>query len=283
MNFKKITALLCAASLISCVFAGCSGSSTASSAAGSATTASVAAADSKPLSGKHYKLAVNATFAPFEVSTVDTSGNTVIQGFDVDLVEAMSKDLGFTYEFNDMEFKGLIGALQSGRADFVISGLSPTEERKKTVDFTDNYFTVKTALIEKKGGTLKTMVDIKGKKVSAVFGTDYEREAKAAGAVVTALDSSPLVMQELLNGRVDASLMDASQAALKAKENPSLEYHVIPAAEINNGVADVFAIACPKGSPLVATLNAELKKLNENGTVKTITEKWMGKEFLSDK
>ena len=89
--------------------------------------AGCASAADKPLAGKHFKLAMNATFAPFESVSIKSDGKSEIVGFDVDLLNAMAADLGFTYEIKDMEFKGLIGELHSGRADFVISGLSPTE------------------------------------------------------------------------------------------------------------------------------------------------------------
>ena len=244
--------------------------------------AGCASAADKPLAGKHFKLAMNATFAPFESVSIKSDGKSEIVGFDVDLLNAMAADLGFTYEIKDMEFKGLIGELHSGRADFVISGLSPTEERKKTVDFSIDYFFVKTAIIEKKGAGLKTVADLKGKKVAAVFGTEYNNLAKASGAEVTALDSSPLVMQELMNGRVQAAIMDASQAALKCKENPTLEFFVIPKKDLLSGVSGSFAMAFQKGSPLVPVFDREIEKLRADGTMKKLMVKWIGEEFLGD-
>ena len=271
-KFIKAIALIGATAVCTAAFAGCSRVSTASTAASDNS--------SKPLSGKSYKIALNATFAPFESLSVDSKGNTEYVGFDIDLLKAMAKDLGFSYTIDNMDFNGLVGALQSSRDDFVISGISPTAERKKTVDFTDSYFTCKTAVIEKKGGKITDVAGLKGKKIAASFGTDYETFAKSAGAVVSSMDSSTLVMQELLSGRVEGAILDASQAAVQVKQNSGLEYHVLSSAELNGGVSDTFAIACPKGSPLVTTFNTELKKLQDNGTVSKLITKWMGSEYL---
>ena len=268
----KAVALLCATAVCAAAFVGCSRAPSSSSAS--------SGDSAKPLSGKNYKIALNATFAPFESMSVNSQGQTEYVGFDVDLLKAMAKDLGFRYTIDNMDFNGLVGALQSGRDDFVISGISPTEERKKTVDFTDSYFTCKTAIIEKKGGKITDAAGLKGKKIAASFGTDYESFAKTAGAVVSSMDSSTLVMQELLSGRVDGAILDASQAAVQIKQNSGLEYHVLSSADLNSSVSDTFAIACPKGSSLVATFNTELKMLQDNGTIKKLITKWMGSEYL---
>ncbi len=274
---KKLSLLMVAFLTFAVILAGCGSDNKK---AGS--TASSSETSNKALSGKHYKLALNATFAPFESTEVDKNGDTKYVGFDMDLIKKMSKDLGFTYEVKDMEFKGLIGELQSGRADFVISGLSPTEERKKTVDFSDSYFNVKTAILYNKKNDYKTVSSLKGVKVATVFGTEYDNLAKSIGADTTSLDSSPVCMQELNNGRVEAVIMDASQAAVKCKENKDLAYSVVPAEDMNEGVSSTFAIAFPKDSKLVSIFNKEIKKLQDNGTIDKLTVKWMGKEFLKN-
>ena len=100
-----------------------------------------AAFAAKPFEGKKFHLAINATFAPFELAKVDpATGNSVITGFDIDVLDHIAGKLGVAYEREDMSFSGLIGALQSGRADFVISGLSNTPARREVVDFSNPYF-----------------------------------------------------------------------------------------------------------------------------------------------
>lgn len=283
-KIMKMFALFCSISICVLVFAGCGSSASVSSSDSSSDSSSASSSNTsaKVLSGKKYKIALNATFAPFESVSVDSSGKTGYVGFDIDVINAMAKDLGFTYTVDNMDFNGLVGALQSGRDDFVISGISPTEERKKSVDFTEPYFTCKTAIIERKGGKLVSTSDLKGKKIAASFGTEYETLAKESGAVVSSMNSSTLVMQELLNDRVDGAILDASQASVEVKQYSNLEYHVIPSKQLGDSVSNEFAIACPKDSPLVGTFNKELKKLNNDGTIKKLIIKWMGKAYLNE-
>jgi His/Glu/Gln/Arg/opine family amino acid ABC transporter permease subunit len=234
------------------------------------------AAKEKPLAGKHLNMAVNATFPPFESVVLDeASGQSSIVGLDIDIANALADRLGFTFEITDMEFNGLVGALQSGRADFVLSGISPTEERKESVDFTEDYFYPKTSIMCKKGENISSLADLPGKTVSASFGTTYEALAKGIeGVSVTSLNSTPLVIQELVNGRVDAAIIDASQAVEFLKVQPSLEFHVLSEEEVPSD--DSYAIACPKGSELVAYFNTALKEMKDDGELAAIEEKWMG-------
>src|SRR6056297_2127632 len=103
----------------------------------------------RPLEGEKLVLAINATFPPFEsVEVVD--GETKFIGMDVDLVEKLSEKLGFSYEITDMAFAGLVGAIQSGRADFVCSGISPTAERLKNIDFSISYYYPGIAAVSRK-------------------------------------------------------------------------------------------------------------------------------------
>lgn len=237
--------------------------------------------EAKPLAGKHYVLAINATFPPFESLELGSDGKEVVVGFDVDIATALAEKLGFTYEVSNMEFNGLIGALQSGRADFVLSGISPTEERKKSVDFTDGYFYPKTAVMCLKGRNLNSLESLKGKKISTTFGTNYENIAKGVeGATLVSMNSSPLVIQELVNDRVDAAIVDASQAVEFLKKQPSLEFHVLSEEEVPP--TDSFAIAAPKNSELIGLFNKALSEMKNEGIIDELTVKWMGKEFVKN-
>lgn len=233
----------------------------------------------KPLAGEHLNLAVNATFPPFEsVVLNEETGESEIVGLDIDIANALADRLGFTFEVTDMEFNGLVGALQSGRADFVLSGISPTEERKESVDFTEDYFYPKTSIMCKKGENIASLDELKGKTVSASFGTTYEALAKTVeGTTVTSLNSTPLVIQELVNERVDAAIIDASQAAEFLKAQPTLEYHVLSEKEVPPD--DSYAIACPKGSDLVGYFNTALAEMKESGEMDELVAKWMGDGF----
>jgi len=235
----------------------------------------------KPLEGKHYKLAINATFAPFEFAQVNDKGESVITGFDIDVLDAIAAALGFTYEIKDMNFSGLIGELHSGRADFVISGLSDTEERRQSVDFSVPYYFCKTAIVSPAAAPVKSMAEMKGKKIATAFGTEYAKVVEAAGAVPMLLDNSTMVTQELLNGRAAGAVMDASQAKTKCGQNEGYVYCVIPSEDLEKAhyLSGAYSIAFQKGSELIPLFNAQIEKMFADGRMNELVVKWMGEEF----
>lgn len=93
-------------------------------------------------------MATSADYPPFEY--VETKKSDEIIGFDVDLAKAIAKKLGLKVQVKDMDFGGLVQSLKSGQADFVLSGMTPTEKRKKNVDFSDIYYTAHHMIVSKK-------------------------------------------------------------------------------------------------------------------------------------
>lgn len=261
MKKKAFAGVLLTAVLSVAMLAGCGSSQEASP-----------QADGKK-SDKELVVVTNATFPPFE--SVDTSsGEKKYVGLDIDIANQIASNLGVTMTINDIAFSGLIGSLMDGRADVVVSAMSPTEERKKNVDFSDSYFSPRNAILAPKGSNFSALDQLGGKKIAVVFGTTYEKDAKAIqGANVVSLDNSTAVIQELNNKRVDAAFIDGSQAAVFLKKYPELEMHLLPATD------DTFAFAFPKGSKWVEPFNKELKKMKENGELDKLIEKWLGKEF----
>lgn len=277
-KYKKSIILLLALVMISSILAGCSGKETAEEKPEAVEESPVAEETStKPLEGEHLVYALNATFPPFEsVEVVD--GETKFVGMDLELVEKLSEKLGFTYEITDMAFAGLVGALQSDRADFVCSGISPTEERLKNVDFSVSYYYPGIAVVSKKDNPYENIEELKGKDILVGFGTTYESWANSniEDANVKSMDGTPAVVQELINSRGDAAILDANQAAEFAKENESLEFHVL---EYDESRENSFAIGFPKGSELTEIFNKELEAMLENGEIDELVIKWCGEEF----
>ena len=243
-----------------------------------------AAFAAKPLEGKKLKMAISPTFPPFEFEQLDDKGNANIVGYDIDIVNEIASRLGFTYDIVHTNFKGLLGELSGARVDFVVSGMSPTEERKKSVDFSIPYYYCQTSIIQHKGTNIKSIVDMKDKKIAAVFGTQYCDFAEAVGAKVSAMDNATYSMQELLAGRVDGVVQDAASASVRIKTHPELEYFVLPRDELDKvyketgaNVSGSFAAVFPKGSTLEPLFSAEIQKMQDDGTMKAIYEKWIGK------
>ena len=123
---------------------------------------------------KKLRVGLNAIFAPFEYVE-----NGQVTGFDVDLINEIGKNLGYKVEIIDQSFDGLIPALKAGKIDIIVSGMSSTEERKKSVDFTDEYFKSTQVYLRKKGNiAVNSKESLAGKKVGVQLGTIQELEAK---------------------------------------------------------------------------------------------------------
>lgn len=224
---------------------------------------------------KEWVLAINATFPPFE--TIDEENNSYM-GIDIDIANHVSEKLGVTFKIEDMAFNGLVNALTSGHADIIISGISPTAKRKETVDFTDSYFYPQTAIITLKDAPYTTLEALEGTTIGCSMGTTYANQAaKVEGATVKEFDSTPLVVQDIVNGRIEAGLFDSYQAGEFVKNNDKLAMYIVPGTLV---VEDSYAIALPKGSPYVEEINQILAEMKADGTMDAIFAKWLGEDFV---
>ena len=228
----------------------------------------------KPLEGQKLKMAVSPTFPPFEFERLDEQGNARIVGYDIDMVDAIAAELGFTYELVHTNFKGLMGELASHRVDFVVSGMSPTEERRKTVDFSVPYYYCQTSIIQHKGANIKTVADLKGKRIAASFGTQYADFAEAAGAVVAAMDSSTYSMQELLAGRADVVISGLSDTEERRKSvDFSVPYYFCKTAIVSPAAAPLKNMAEMKGKKIATVFGTEYAKVVEaSGSIPTLLD-----------
>ena len=153
---------------------------------------------------KKLRVGLNAVFAPFEYKE-----NGQVVGFDVDLINEIAKDLNYETEIIDQSFDGLIPSLKAGKIDVIVSGMTATEDRKKSVDFTDDYFVSKQFYIRKKGNNSVTASTLKGKKLGVLLGSIQEIAArKIDGAVVVPNKSIVNTILDLKMGKVDALIMD---------------------------------------------------------------------------
>jgi polar amino acid transport system substrate-binding protein len=216
-------------------------------------------------------MATSADYPPYEF--IDTSsGSQEIIGFDVDIAKYITGKLGYQLQINNIDFNGLIPALQSNRADFVMAGMTPTAERKQNVDFSDIYFEAKNTIVSKKGSGLNNNAALNGKKVGVQLGSIQEGVAKKIqGATVVQLNRINEIVQEIKAGRIDAAIMEDTVAQGFITANPELEFTVIP----NEGEAG-SAIAFPKGSPLLAEFNPVLQEMKSSGEIEKLVNKWFG-------
>lgn len=261
--FNSISKKLIAAAAVSAAvlfMAGCGGGDS-QQAASSAT------------SGGKLTVAINATFPPFESVK---EGTKDYSGIDIEIAQYVAKQMGKEVQFEDMKFASLVPTLESGRADMIISGISPTAERQKVISFSKPYYFPMKAIIAKKGTNYTSLADLSGKKAGASMGTTYVDELKKAGGIdVVEMDNTPLVVQDIKNGRLDAGLFDSAQAAVFVKENPDLEMHVLNLPVVMD---DTFAIGLPKDSPDVEKVNQILADMEKNGEMHKILVKYLGEE-----
>ncbi|WP_160721532.1 transporter substrate-binding domain-containing protein [Bacillus sp. USDA818B3_A] len=225
--------------------------------------------EAKNTDKKVLTMATSADFAPFE--SRNPSGK--VEGFDIDLANAIADELGYKLEIKDMKFDGLVGALQAKRVDMVLAGMSATEKRKKNVDFSTAYNHSGEMFLTKKDSSIKTVDDLKGKTVAVQLGTIQEEGAKTLQKKVDftlkPLDNSTTLIQELVTGRVQVAYLDKSVATGYMKEQGLAGF------DDPTSSSPGMAVAFPKGSNLVDDVNKALQKLEENGKLQELKDKWL--------
>lgn len=246
-------------------------------------TACGTASDKKETNGskgeekKVLTMGTSADYPPFEY--VETAKSDEIIGFDVDLANLIAGELGYEVEIKDMDFNGLIGAIQADRVDFVMAGMTPTEERKKSVDFSDVYYTAKHMIVSAKDSNIKSVEDLEGKTVGVQLASIQEGKAEEIGETVKIKVEKrtriPELVQEIKAGRIDAAIIEDTVAEGYFKNDKDLSGFTL---EEGNEADAGSAIAFPKDSELTEKFNKVLKEKMENGEVEKLVIKWFGGE-----
>lgn len=212
-------------------------------------------------------LGTSADYPPYEFHR-SVNGKDEIVGFDIEIAKQIAKDLGVQLEIKDMKFDGLLAALDQGNIDLIVSGMTPTEERKKNVDFSDVYYTAVQTIIVRSGDKdkIKTVDDLKGKKIGVQKGSIQEEIAKnqVSGAEAVALPKISDLVLSLKNNRVDAVILESPVATSNLSANKDLVFSDI---KLNTEDAG-SAIAVKKGSSdLVNEINKTLSKLKADKSI----------------
>jgi ABC-type amino acid transport substrate-binding protein len=218
------------------------------------------------------KVATEPAFAPFEFKNKEGQ----LEGFSMDLMQAVGKSAGLKIEFQSLPFDGIIPALQANTVDAAISSITITPERIKTVSFSRPYFKAGLAIAVKKENTAITNLDsLKNKKIAVQIGTTGATKAKSVpGAKISSFDSAPLALQELANGNVDAVINDAP-VTLDAIKKGNISGVKVVGQLVTE---EFYGIALPKNSPNLEKVNAGLDKVIADGTYGEIYKKWFGAE-----
>ncbi|MGL4653177.1 basic amino acid ABC transporter substrate-binding protein [Cetobacterium sp.] len=198
-----------------------------------------------------------------------------IKGFDIDLIKEIGKLLNKEIVLKNIQFDGLIPALQTGKLDAIIAGMTVTAEREKNINFSIPYYTSKQLLITNKQSSLTTLQSLKGHKIGVVLGCTGDVIATEMQDSITLYryNTTSESIMALNANKIDAVILDSEPAKNFVKNNPNLKY-------IDNELAkEDYAIAVGKQNlTLVKDINTALETLKSNGTFQKLNEKY----FIED-
>ena len=208
----------------------------------------------------------NAEFPPFEYLEKGE-----VTGFDIELVNEIGKVMDADVKVLDMSFDGLLPALQMKKVDLVIAGMTATEERKKTVSFTQPYYTASQVIIVKEGNnSIKSFDDLKGKKVAVMLGfTGDTIVSEIEGVNVERFNAAYAGIMALQADKVEAVVLDSEPAKNYVKQNPGL---VLAEADAEQ---EEYAIALRKNDKaLLEKVEKALAEVKANGTYDALIKKY---------
>lgn len=208
------------------------------------------------------KIGTSAEYSPYEFHKV-VDGKDKIVGFDDFMVQEMAKDMGVKVEYTDMDFDGLLGALQADKVDIVLAGMTPDETRKKSVDFSEIYYTNSNVCIVSKGkeDSIKNSDDLKKLKVGVQKGTTQADYVTGDLGITdaTQLKKMPDLMLELQNGKIDVIVTGKAVAEINVKNYKNI---AIGNSTVGDEVAETAAAAIKKSDDKVDN-TAFLKSVND--------------------
>jgi L-cystine transport system substrate-binding protein len=221
-------------------------------------------------------VAFEGTYPPFNF----LDDNDEFQGFDVDISNEIAERLGVKANFIATKWDGLIGGLKADKFDIIIGQMTVTEERKKSVDFTDPYVITGSVLVTREDtNDITKLEDIKGKKVGVGGGTTFEEVANSVeGADVKLYKAVSDYIQDLTNERLDVIINDQLLISYNIKEN---KLPIKIASDIVN--KDEIGMAVNKGNEdFIKKVNTALTEMKDDGTYNEIYKKWFGTEPIKN-
>lgn len=228
---------------------------------------------------KTYTIATDTTFPPFEYQ--DASGNYV--GIDLDLLEAIAEDQGFEYRLQPLGFNAAVQALQSNNVDGVIAGMSITDERKQTFDFSDPYFDAGPIMgVDANNSAIMSYEDLRGLRVAVKTGTEGAAFAESIrdqyGFTIVTFDDSTQLIEEVKAGGSVAYFEDYPVVAYGIAQGNGMKTPLGKEAGGSYG----FAVNKGQNAELLEMFNTGLAHLRENGQYDEIMANYLGESFASE-
>ncbi|MGH2328089.1 basic amino acid ABC transporter substrate-binding protein [Campylobacter taeniopygiae] len=214
------------------------------------------------------KVGTDPNYKPFNYKE-----NSILTGFDTDLVNAIGKKENIKITWVQTSFDGLIPALKAGKIDMIASAMSATDERRQSVDFTQPYFKSKNLYIKlKTNNELNSKSDLEGKKIGVQLGTLQENAAKKIkNAEIQANKDLNIAVLALKNNKIDAIIIDQDAAKGFLTENPELVSFYQ-----ENDDSEGFSFAFDKGTQkeALARFNKGIDELKTDGTYDKLLKKY---------
>lgn len=218
---------------------------------------------------KKLVVATSPDYPPFEFM-VSEGGKSKIVGADIDLAQKIADKLGVELELKAMDFDALVSALQAGKVDMVITGMTPNEKRKKAVDFSDIYFKGENAVIvnAKDAGKFTSEDQLKKAKLGVQKGSTQETYVKDNLKVTNykALVAVPDLIADMKNGNIDAVVLNSKVAGINVTKYDGIK--VVENLKLTSGGdEEAMAVAIKKGdnADLIKLTNEVIKELQDSG------------------
>ncbi|MFC6354423.1 ABC transporter substrate-binding protein [Rothia nasimurium] len=237
-------------------------------ACGSSSTGTTTESGVSLISEGKLTVCTNPPYAPFEYEE-----NGKIVGLDADIAAAIASDLGVEAEMFTTSFEGIQSgvALSSKQCDIALSGITITDERKTVMNFTDSYVDDNLAILVPAGSDIKGDADLSGRNIGVQQATSGEKYAQEAGANTVQYEDNGLLLQALQTGQVDAIVGNITVLSEMLTSDSSLSV----AQEIETGEQIAGAVAT-ENTALLDSANATLKKMEEDGRMADLREKYLG-------
>ena len=293
---KKLLALglslTMALSLAACTGAGSSDASSAgsssntdasASAGSSSSTADTAGLSEALVEPGKLIMSTNAAFPPYEMVADGEGAYQGLEGIDVEIAMAIADKLGLELVIDDMDFDAAQMAVQNGAADMMLAGLSYSEERDEVLDFTDSYATGIQSVIVKEDSAFKTIDDLVNAEMIGtqrgttgfIYASDTPENGGYGEEHVTGYDNGATAVQELINGTIDAVIIDNEPAKAYVAANPDAGLVILDGAWVEE---DYCAAVDEGNTVLLEAINTALNEMIVDGTVQTIVDKYITAE-----
>ena len=215
------------------------------------------------------KVGTEATFAPFE--SMNDKGEIV--GIDVDVMNAIGAEIGAEVEFKNVGWEPVFQQVTNKELDLGASGITITDKRKETYDFTEPYYEATLMIVVKEDSPIKTLDELKDKKISVQINTTGHEAAKnlqgETSTNILAYENQPVAFQEVINGTTAAAIGDNAVVIEYLKNNPNSGLKAIESDQFEK---EYYGFMVKKGNKeLLDLLNEGLKKIKENGKLEEIT------------